>query len=55
MMMAASRGIAEYIPESELSREKILPLAWDKGAHEAVAKAVAAAAISSGVSKLYKK
>jgi malate dehydrogenase (oxaloacetate-decarboxylating) len=55
MMMAASRGIAEYIPESELSREKILPLAWDKGAHEAVAKAVAAAAIASGVSKLYKK
>jgi malate dehydrogenase (oxaloacetate-decarboxylating) len=54
MMIAASRGIAEYIPESELSRENILPVAWDKGAHTAVAKAVAQAAISSGVSKLYK-
>jgi malate dehydrogenase (oxaloacetate-decarboxylating) len=55
MMIAASRGIAEYIPDSELSRENILPVAWDKGAHAAVAKAVADAAIKSGVSKLYSK
>lgn len=55
MMIAASRGIAEYIPENELSVDRILPYAWDKKAHEAVAKAVAEAAIDSGVSKLYKK
>jgi malate dehydrogenase (oxaloacetate-decarboxylating) len=55
MMMAASKGIAEYIPADKLSRENILPVAWDKGAHQAVAKAVAKAAIDSGVSKLYNK
>jgi malate dehydrogenase (oxaloacetate-decarboxylating) len=53
MMFAASKGIAEYIPEDKLSRECILPVAWDKQAHQAVAKAVAKAAIDSGVSKLY--
>lgn len=55
MMLAASRGIAEYIPDGELSRENILPVAWDKAAHAAVAKAVAEAAVASGVSKIYKK
>jgi malate dehydrogenase (oxaloacetate-decarboxylating) len=55
MMMAASKGLAEYIPDDKLSTECILPYAWDKSAHMAVAKAVAEAAISSGVSKLYSK
>jgi malate dehydrogenase (oxaloacetate-decarboxylating) len=54
MMVAASKGIAEYIPDDKLSTENILPVAWDKAAHMAVAKAVAKAAIESSVSKLYK-
>ena len=55
MMIAAAKGIASRVSDKELSREYILPKAWDKGAHEAVAKAVAAAAISTGVSKLMRK
>ena len=55
MMMAAARGIASCVSDEELSREYILPKAWDKRAHEAVAKAVAEEAIKTGVSKLYKK
>lgn len=55
MMMAAARGIASCVSDEELSREYILPKAWDKRAHESVAKAVAEAAIATGVSKLYKK
>ena len=54
MMIAAARGIASCVSDSELSREYILPKAWDKRAHEAVASAVAEAAISTGVSKLRK-
>ena len=55
MMMAAAKGIANCVSDEELSREYILPKAWDKRAHDAVAKAVAEAAIATGVSKLYKK
>lgn len=55
MMVAAARGIASCVSDKELSREYILPYAYDKRAHEAVAKAVAEAAIATGVSKLYKK
>ncbi len=55
MMLAAAKGIADYVPADKLSREYILPYAYDRGAHECVAKAVAEAAIASGVSKLYKK
>ena len=55
MMMAASRGIADCVSENELSPEYILPYAYDKRAHESVAKAVAEEAIRTGVSKLYKK
>ena len=54
MMIAAAKGIASCVSDEELSREYILPKAWDKRAHEAVAKAVAEAAIKTGVSKLYK-
>ncbi len=53
MMMAAAEGIAAHVGD-ELSTEHILPFAYDKGAHEAVAKAVAEAAVRTGVSKLYK-
>ena len=53
MMMAAAYGIASCVSNEELSRDYILPKAWDKRAHEKVAKAVAEAAIKSGVSKLY--
>ena len=52
MMIAAAKGIASCVTDGELSREYILPKAWDKRAHEAVAKAVAKAAIDTGVSKL---
>ena len=49
MMIAASHGIASYV--GGISRDNILPKAWDKGVHQAVAAAVAAAAVKSGVSK----
>ena len=55
MMIAAAKGIASYVSPEQLSREYILPYAYDKGAHDCVAKAVAQAAIDSGVSKLYSK
>ena len=55
MMIAAARGIAECVAEDKLSTDYILPYAYDKSAHESVAKAVAQAAISSGVSKLFSK
>ena len=54
MMMAASRGIAACVSEEELNTGYILPYAYDKRAHESVAKAVAEAAIATGVSKLAK-
>lgn len=52
MMMAAARGIASCIDEKELKTDYILPLAYDKRAHESVAKAVAEAAKATGVAKL---
>lgn len=54
MMIAAAEGIASCVSESELKPDYILPYAYDKRAHESVAKAVAKAAIKSGVSKLHK-
>lgn len=51
MMRAASYAIAACVPEEKLSREFILPYAYDKSAHEAVAKAVAKAAVESGATK----
>ena len=54
MMIAAARGIASCVSDSELSREYILPKAWDKRAHEAVAKAVSEAAVKTGVAKISK-
>lgn len=54
MMMAASRAIAKYTQDTGLSESYILPYAYDKKAHEAVAKAVAEEAVKTGVSKLHK-
>lgn len=50
MMLAASRGIASCVGD-KLSPDYILSYAYDKSAHEAVAKAVAEAAIRSGVAR----
>ena len=55
MMMAAARGIAAGVSDKELSPEYILPDAYDKRAHDSVAKAVAEEAVKTGVSKLYSK
>ncbi len=55
MLIAAARGLQQCVSSEQLSREYILPYAWDKKAHEAVAAAVRQAAIDSGVSKLYSK
>lgn len=52
MMIAAAHGIADCVPAEKLSRDFILPYAYDKAAHEAVAKAVAEAARKTGVAKL---
>ena len=52
MMMAASRAIASVVSDEELSKEYILPYAWDKRAHDAVAKAVAEEARKEGLAKL---
>ncbi|MBD5132647.1 MAG: NADP-dependent malic enzyme [Clostridiales bacterium] len=54
MMLAAAEGIANCVTEKQLSREYILPYAYDKTAHDCVAKAVAEAAVKTGVSKLKK-
>ncbi len=54
MMMAAARGIASCVSDEELTPEYILPYAYDKRAHEAVAKAVSEAAVKTGVAKLAK-
>lgn len=52
MMLAASHAIADCVPEDKLSCENILPEAWNRAAHEAVAAAVAEAAIKTGASKI---
>ena len=54
MMIAAAHGIANCVSAKELSRDYILPYAYDKKAHASVAKAVAEAAVKTGVSKLKK-
>ena len=52
MKMAASFAIANLVNEAELSAEYILPEAFDPRVGEAVAKAVAEAAIQSGVVRI---
>ncbi len=51
MMIAAAEGIAACVSDEQLSRDYILPYAFDKRAHDCVAKAVAEAARKSGVAK----
>ena len=51
MKMAASYAIASLVSDSELSKDYILPKAFDKRIAPIVAKAVATAAINSGVSR----
>ncbi len=52
MKLAAARALAELVEEKDLSRENILPKALDKRVAPAVAKAVAQAAVDSGVARL---
>ena len=52
MMIAAAKGIAECVNKEELSIDHILPFAYDKKAHETVAKEVAKAAIKSGLNQI---
>ena len=51
MMLSAAEAIANSVPESELCADKILPFAFEKKAHEEVAKAVARAARETGVAR----
>lgn len=51
MMFAASEGIASCVSKEELTREYILPYAFDNTAHKCVAKAVKEAAIRLGVTR----
>ncbi len=52
MMIAAAKGIADCVSDRQLATDYILPYAYDKNAHRSVAKAVAEAAVASGVAKL---
>lgn len=52
MMIAAAKGIAECVSDKELSRDHILPFAYDQKAHNTVAKEVAKAAIKSGLNQI---
>lgn len=53
MLKAASNAISDMIPESELTRENIIPNPLDKRVHQAVAKAVKEAAEKTKVSKTH--
>ena len=52
MKLAAAYTIADLVPESMLNEENILPDVLDKSVGIEVAKAVAKAAIDSGVSRI---
>ena len=52
MMKAASIGIANCVSDEQLKVDYILPKAYDKKAHETVAKAVREAAIRTKVNKI---
>jgi malate dehydrogenase (oxaloacetate-decarboxylating) len=51
MKLAAAHGIADVIPESELSEEYIVPSVFDRRVVEAVASAVAGEAERTGVAR----
>ncbi len=52
MKMAAAKALSDLIPESELNADYIIPYAFDPKVGPAVAKAVAEAAVKSGVARL---
>ena len=52
MKQAASHALADLVSDEELSKDYILPLAFDKRIGPAVAAAVAKAARDSGVARL---
>lgn len=52
MKVAAAKAIADFVAEDELGREKILPMAFEVGIAETVAKAVKEAAIKTGVNRI---
>ena len=52
MMLAASRAISSLISDEELSVDYVIPAAFDKRAHDAVARAVKEAAVRTGVSRI---
>ena len=52
MKMAASRAIASLVSDEELTPRYILPQAFDRRVGPAVARAVAEAAVRSGVARL---
>ncbi len=52
MKFAAANALAELIAEDELNEEYIIPKAFDKRVGPAVAKAVAEAAVRTGVARL---
>lgn len=54
MKLAAAYAIADIISDEDLSAEYIVPSAFDKRVVPAVAKAVAAAAIATGVARIKK-
>ncbi len=51
MMIAAAHGIASCVSDKELQPDHILPYAYDRRAHDAVAKAVAEGARRTGVQR----
>lgn len=52
MKLAAAKAIAGYIKDEELDEENIIPSALDRNVSAAVARAVAEAAVRSGVSRI---
>ena len=51
MMVAAAEAIASLVTDAELNREYVIPAAFDKRVHGAVAEAVAKAAEATGVAR----
>ena len=49
--MAAAMALAAIIPDEELSEDNIIPQPFDKRVVPAVAKAVAEAAVRTGVAR----
>lgn len=52
MKVAAARALADFIPEKKLSKEYIIPFAFESGISQAVAKAVREAAEKTGVNRI---